>query len=238
MNQKEFDFHSSIKLCLGEWNPFFIARTNSSLSRGWDYCHRCERSFVDRRALEQHWTYSFLHWWCHRCDELFDTKGDLENHKKYSTDHWVCEKCGVDYAYEGDLEEHYHEDSNHNYCTCCSRDFASQNNLNQVKQSYSETSRPMFINVTKFSMKSPIYRGTSLVSHVETTVISQRGQPCSFIWKTAVAPPSNSWIELLERASSRNIMFNLSTKIILWMIVLFHGRRHLDVLAARELSRC
>ena len=170
----------------------FLARTNSFLSRGWDYCHRCERSFVDRRALEQHWTDSSFHWWCCRCDELFDTKEDLEGHKRSSMDHWICEKCGIDYAYEENREEHYHEDPNHNYCTCCSRDFISLNNLNQVKQSVPEVSKAIFIIVSNFSMKSPIYRGTSLVSHVGTIDISQRGRLCSFTWKTAVAPPFNS----------------------------------------------
>lgn len=172
-------------------NPL-LARTDSPLYRGWDYCQSCDRNFVDRRALEQHWTDSYSHWWCRRCDELFDTKEDLESHNRSSMDHWICEKCGIDYIYEVDLEEHYYEDPNHNYCTCCSRDFISPNNLSQVRQSCSEVSRPVFTIVSTLSMKSPICHGISLVSHVETTVILQRGQPCSFTWKTAVAPPSKS----------------------------------------------
>lgn len=126
----------------------FLVRTNSSLSRGWTECHSCNRDFIDRRALEQHWTDSSFHWWCRRCDELFDNKEDLQSHKRSSMDHWICERCGIDYAYEGDLHEHYYEDPNHNFCTSCSRDFISQNNLSQVRQSNSEVSGPMVLTVT------------------------------------------------------------------------------------------
>lgn len=152
--------------------------------------------------------------------------------------HWICETCDVDYAYEGDLQEHYHEDPNHNYCTSCSRDFISPNNLSQVRKGYPEVSRPIFITLSIFSMESHICPGTSLVSHVERAVISQRGRPCSFTWKMAAAPPSTSWTELQGCATSGSIMFNLSMNTIWCMTILFHGRRRLDVLAAGEHSRC
>ena len=216
----------------------FLARINSSWSRGWDYCRSCDRSFVDRRALEQHWTDSYSHWWCRRCDELFNTQEDLESHNRSSMAHWICPKCDIDYAYEEDLQEHYDENSNHNYCTTCSRDFISPNNLSQVRQGYPKISWPMFITVSIWSMESPICLGISLVSLVETAVISQHGRPCLSILKTAAVPPSTSWTELHECATSGSIMFSLSTNTIWCMIILFRGRRRSDVLAAREHSRC
>ena len=107
-------------------------------SRGWwNSCSACDREFVDRHALEQHWANSSNHSWCRRCDEFFDSEKDLENHKEYSMDHWICEKCCLDFTSEENLHEHYSDDPDHNWCFSCGMDFSTPNSLTQVRQGLS-----------------------------------------------------------------------------------------------------
>ncbi|KAN0132139.1 hypothetical protein V8E53_010058 [Lactarius tabidus] len=122
------------------------------------YCDRCDRSFPDYRALQQHREASGFHWFCHNCridfpcyderrehyiqspnhhycracDEHFNSETSKKLH--LFSQHWYCGVHEVGFQYERHLQEHYKQSPDHHYCTfCCkcNRAFQSQNNLQQ-----------------------------------------------------------------------------------------------------------
>ncbi|KAJ7572001.1 hypothetical protein C8J56DRAFT_907017 [Mycena floridula] len=118
------------------------------------YCDRCERYFVNERALwqhegdspnhwfcedcnldfpthhgrKEHWVQSPKHDYCQHCNLHFEDSYDLNEHMNNA--HFYCSKCSRVFTNAFGLQEHYRQSSNHHYCFDCKRDFASASNLN------------------------------------------------------------------------------------------------------------
>ncbi|KAJ8085023.1 hypothetical protein PM082_003800 [Marasmius tenuissimus] len=122
------------------------------------YCERCERSFVNTNALEQHKRFSSAHWECGDCDKDFLTRerlqqhwadsprhiycdqcewvvddaddlDDLEDH--YVLDHHYCRNCEEFFDDEQELQRHFRNSDNHHYCRKCDRFFSTKHGLKQ-----------------------------------------------------------------------------------------------------------
>ncbi|KAF9532125.1 hypothetical protein CPB83DRAFT_848392 [Crepidotus variabilis] len=90
-------------------------------------CHDCDRDFTSWNALQQHWLQSPLHEYCQDCDEHFDDHDDLEEHLE--SEHWYCGDCERVCKSEMALKAHYRQSDNHYYCEPCDRHFLNENAL-------------------------------------------------------------------------------------------------------------
>ena len=95
-------------------------------------CSACNRTFVHRAALEQHYLNSSRHSWCNRCDEFFESDDALSKHQDSSLSHWICSYCNLDFYDEDDLEKHYQLTSDHDrriWCERCQIPFADAESI-------------------------------------------------------------------------------------------------------------
>ena len=63
--------------------------------------------------------------YCDRCDRSFTNDGAYEQHISNSNAHWLCDSCDVDFASEESLVQHYGGSPKHHYCKECDRHFDS-----------------------------------------------------------------------------------------------------------------
>jgi len=114
------------------WRALEQHKENSSYHH---ICFDCDdKDFPTRSGLEQHWDQSSQHSYCRICDEHFDDEDELEDH--YDDNHHYCRSCGKFFTNQRGLKEHFRQSSNHHYCIACDRHFQSENNLrNHLKSS-------------------------------------------------------------------------------------------------------
>ena len=93
------------------------------------YCNRCDRSFKNSVALNQHQQNSSNHHICDDCDLDFLTWGDLREHYIQSPHHAYCQRCDEMFDDDTALISHYHED--HAYCESCKRIFKNDHGLHE-----------------------------------------------------------------------------------------------------------
>lgn len=124
------------------------------------YCRMCDRYFVHRGALNQHYENSWRHDYCVICQQEFDNAKALSEHRSRCHEcgrchenfddpqelsahieihHWHCGTCYTFFDSEQDLVVHYLQSSGHRYCDICSRNFMSENNFKAVCGAYNCT---------------------------------------------------------------------------------------------------
>ncbi|KAH8092230.1 hypothetical protein BXZ70DRAFT_977205 [Cristinia sonorae] len=95
------------------------------------YCDRCERYFVNDRALWQHEENSNNHWMCYKCERDFTSHSALTQHFANSSLHHYCRTCSRDFDDYDSLLAHFQKA--HHYCTSCYQFFSSKESLVQHK---------------------------------------------------------------------------------------------------------
>ena len=78
------------------------------------YCDRCERSFQNKRALEQHRNASDAHWICLSCQIDFGSFDARREHYIQSLYHHYCREC--DRLFEFEESKIQHMEAKHWYC--------------------------------------------------------------------------------------------------------------------------
>jgi len=95
-------------------------------------CQRCDRSFSNPYALQQHFEDSPAHWRCLRCPFDSSTRVFLIAHWRYTGCLRVCEGCHLGQGGgipPEDFEQHLIDE---HACEECHQHFLNDNNLEQV----------------------------------------------------------------------------------------------------------
>ena len=124
------------------------------------YCRRCDRPFINSRALDQHLTHSSSHNICYDCEIDFSSWKGLKEHYVQSPKHNYCQYCDRHFvshkgkishwrakhafcdqhyqvfkSYRG-LHEHYRQKADHYYCVPCKELFDDEDELDEHKYDY------------------------------------------------------------------------------------------------------
>ncbi|KAH8108282.1 hypothetical protein DFH11DRAFT_1711213 [Phellopilus nigrolimitatus] len=156
------------------------------------YCDRCQRSFLNDSALDQHERDSGNHWICYKCDLDFSTTIWLEQHYVQSPNHSYCRSCMK--HFDDDSAYVYHCVDVHYYCSpvcsACTRIFSSSEALtdhNESSHNYCRDCKRFF--------KTPAGLQTHCASSVHTPrTIACPGRKChkSFASHSALIMHSES----------------------------------------------
>ncbi|KAF3902708.1 hypothetical protein AA313_de0201637 [Arthrobotrys entomopaga] len=93
------------------------------------YCHRCRRSFVNRRAYHAHIENSSSHNFCFVCDEDIESLDDLIDHEK--AEHDACHECEREFVGQSQLDAHLRSElhAGRRYPCVCDETFVSPSGL-------------------------------------------------------------------------------------------------------------
>ncbi|KAF9055761.1 hypothetical protein BJ165DRAFT_1428551 [Panaeolus papilionaceus] len=106
------------------WSAYDQHISNSSAH---NECHDCNLDFPTWVGLKEHWVQSPRHHYCQRCSQHFDDHCDLVEH--YEDAHAYCSSCNKIFENDFGLKEHYRQSENHHFCAPCNRHFNSASNL-------------------------------------------------------------------------------------------------------------
>ncbi|EMD33859.1 hypothetical protein CERSUDRAFT_159098 [Gelatoporia subvermispora B] len=93
------------------------------------YCERCERSFRDQHALDQHKATSSYHFYCRDCNRDLKNWIGLKEHYVQSPHHHYCQRCEDQFDSEDELIDHYKEV--HAYCGLCRKVLKNERGLHE-----------------------------------------------------------------------------------------------------------
>ncbi|KAJ4483858.1 hypothetical protein J3R30DRAFT_1842868 [Lentinula aciculospora] len=124
------------------------------------YCTDCGRTFVDTRALQQHYRNSPAHQESDHEDDCYSSseQEDTDDYKTY------CQSCDRKFKDSLSLFQHLAASSRHDWCFICSRDFSSPNALAQHSSSPVHRARDIRCPLCKESFKMV----SAIAQHIES----------------------------------------------------------------------
>lgn len=168
------------------------------------YCGPCDRDFVSREALIQHWRDSSRHgYYCLRCEKPFNSLSALNQHISDSPNHYFCHLClsSLDFSSRDALDSHqetvhhycnpcdrcfntagklrYHDISEHNMCGACGKYFQSPSNLNAVSP-FEAPYRIPYLTASSTSLLT----NQRIKNVLDVTGCFHHGRLCCYTWNT------------------------------------------------------